>query len=322
MGLHLRRTDLGREAVDELAATHGGRVGLAGVLDDLAHRGRPSLLAARVGREVDRAFTWDLRDRYGIDWYPQGLTGSCDAADSGLVEGRELLVVSWYSRRGHGSRVTVVDLRTLRYQHVRLVLPDLEPLRVHAGGLVWHGPWLHVAATGRGLYAAALDDVLRLDGELVLPVTLRFRSGADRGEARQRWSFLSLDRSGPAPALVAGEYARRPPARLVRYALDPATSLPVCDSEGIARPETVHPGGVPSMQGVAVQDSTWFVTTSRGYLTRGSLHAGRPGAFTEHRAAVPMGPEDLCSWPARGELWSLSEHPWARWVFAVRPGPD
>jgi hypothetical protein len=30
-----------------------------------------------------------------------------------------------------------------------------------------------------------------------------------------------------------------------------------------------------------------------------------------------MGPEDLSYWPSRDELWSLSEHPHRRWVFAM-----
>ena len=38
----------------------------------------------------------------------------------------------------------------------------LEPLRVHAGGVVWCGPYLHVAATARGVITCRLDDLLRV----------------------------------------------------------------------------------------------------------------------------------------------------------------
>ena len=38
----------------------------------------------------------------------------------------------------------------------------LEPLRVHAGGIVWCGPYLHVAATAKGFYTCRLDDLLRV----------------------------------------------------------------------------------------------------------------------------------------------------------------
>ncbi len=82
-------------------------------------------------------------------------------------------------------RITIVDLETLRYRHVLLVTattdafgrPEVQPLRVHAGGLVWFGPYLHVAGTKRGLYTCHLDDLMHVesDGETfgyryVLPV--------------------------------------------------------------------------------------------------------------------------------------------------------
>jgi hypothetical protein len=60
--------------------------------------------------------------------------------------------------------VTFVDLSDLqhpRYQHVLLVAPvrrddgaiDVLPVRIHAGGLAWQGPVLHVAGTARGLFS-------------------------------------------------------------------------------------------------------------------------------------------------------------------------
>ena len=50
----------------------------------------------------------------------------------------------------------------------------------------------------------------------------------------------------------------------------------------------------------------------------GSVYVGRPGAWRRHRWAVPMGPEDLTYWPSTDGLWSLTEHPRRRWVFAMR----
>ena len=38
----------------------------------------------------------------------------------------------------------------------------LEPLRVHAGGVVWCGPYLHIAATARGVITCRVDDLLRV----------------------------------------------------------------------------------------------------------------------------------------------------------------
>ena len=44
-------------------------------------------------------------------------------------------------------------------EHGALVL---EPLKVHAGGIVWSGPYLHVAATARGLVTCRVDDIMRV----------------------------------------------------------------------------------------------------------------------------------------------------------------
>ena len=53
--------------------------------------------------------------------------------------------------------MTFLDLDSRRYRHVLLVMPTrartavrLEPLEVHAGGVVWFGPYLHIASTSRG----------------------------------------------------------------------------------------------------------------------------------------------------------------------------
>ena len=51
------------------------------------------------GRAAQRAWSWDLRDQFSREWWPQGITWA-----------GERLLVSWYSRRGAGSRVSVVDL--------------------------------------------------------------------------------------------------------------------------------------------------------------------------------------------------------------------
>jgi hypothetical protein len=74
------------------------------------------------------------------------------------------------------------------------------------------------------------------------------------------------------------------------------------------------------MQGATVVDGTWFVTTSRGRYRLGSVWVGRPGELVEHRWQLPVGPEDITYWPARDQLWSLSEYPGARYVYAMPRG--
>ena len=46
---------------------------------------------------------------------------------------------------------------------------------------------------------------------------------------------------------------------------------------------------------------------------------GRPARArsVERRRQLPVGPEDITYWPARDQLWSLSEYPGARYVFAM-----
>jgi hypothetical protein len=319
--------------IEAYAAAYGGRVGLPAVLDDLDRQARRGYGA--FGLRVSRALTWDAEDRRTHRWWPQGISSSADArldaSASDSYCGRRLLAVSWYAKqRGAkaGSRISFLDLDTRRYRHVelgRVVVDDgrprLEPLRVHAGGLVWHGPWLLVAATAKGVWAAHLDDVIRVPAQThVLPVRQAWAATTDEGVEPFRYSFLSLTRRGSANLLLAGEYARgRRPRRLVHYALEPTTGLPVLSTEGAARPVDELLTGVRGMQGAVEVDGRWHCSVSHGPWTPGSVYAGRPGALRRSRWATPIGPEDLTWWPEQGRLWTASEHPRRRWVNALRP---
>lgn len=354
-GVHLVRSADRVDEVEALAATlqadGGGRVGVSGVLGDLNRTAsvvRVPASAARWG------FGWDEQDARTERWWPQGITTSADRGEDEEYDGRPVVCTSWYSKTvagvNKGSRITFVDLTDsgrLRYRHVLLVearLPDaadgpveVRPVNVHAGGLVWHGDHLHVAGTARGISTFHLDDILRVPADepadggsvlgvgqgwygyrYVLPVRFTYDGFADDGHETMRYSFLSLDRSGPEPRLVAGEYARGGrTTRLVDFAIDPETSLLRLSQEGHARPLSLAGDGVEGMQGAAVVGGTWFVTTSAGTRWRGSLYVGRPGAFRRHRWVLPVGVEDLAYWPSRDELWSLSEYPRRRYVFAM-----
>ncbi len=320
------------------------------MLGDLDRRARRTIAPGLAARH---ALTWDRADRRTTRWWPQGISTSADASGTGEVAGRRLVVVSWYAKAigdepARGSRVTFLDLDTRRYRHVLLVTPTLgpdgsvglEPLRVHAGGLVWCGPWLHVAATARGFLTFHVDDLLRVPDErtsgddsrlaveggrvssygyrYLWPVRLAHRAGAEEGHERLRYSCLSLDRSTSPPELVVGEYGRgRQTRRLARFALDPE-GLPLTSAEdGRSRPLVLDERGVGGTQGAAVARGDWFLTVSHGPWKPGSVYVGRPGAFRRHRWATPMGPEDLAYWPGTDTLWSVTEHPGRRWVFAM-----
>ena len=348
-GIHLRPADDREREITALCRSAGDPVGVTGVVAGLTRRARPSRTGRLLGRAVSEAFTWDDADRRDPRWWPQGISSSADAAPGEHVAGRPLLVTTSYAKEvggaHHGCRVTFVDLGTLRYEHVLLVepgtdadgAPTLAPVPLHAGGVVWHGPWLHLAATARGLVSCRVDDILPVadpdvadrlgiaDGRVaayghrfVLPVRRRQRAGTDPGHERFRYSFLALDRSEQPPALVSGEYARSGRTRrLVRYELDPATTLPRVDDDGSARPVWLGEG-VDRMQGTVVRRGQHLVSVSNGPWLPGTIWSGRPGDLRAHRLAVPMGPEDLTYWPSTDRVWTVTEHPRRRWFLAMR----
>jgi hypothetical protein len=354
-GVHLLRSEDRVAEVTALADRLGGRVGLRGVLDDLDRTARVVRVPAPA---ASWGFRWDAEDMRTPRWWPQGITTSADAAPEDALDGRSVVVTSayWHPVDGmqQGARLSFLDISdpsTIRYRHVLLVEPvlcddggvDVRPVRLHAGGIVWHGGHIHVAGTTRGLSSFRLDDIVRApagdttrlrirDGRLstvdafgyryLLPARFTYDAGQDPGTARMRYSFASLDRSTAPHELVAGEYAHsRGPTRLVRYELDPATSLLRATPDGRSVPVALETGGVFGMQGATVVDGTWFVTTSRGRYRLGSLWVGRPGALRELRHQLPVGVEDISYWPERDELWSLSEYPGARFIFAMPRSP-
>jgi hypothetical protein len=324
-GVHLRRTDENVREIAALAAVLGEPAGLDGLLGDLKHAVRPARWVPRLlGRAVREAYRWDSYDERDELWYPQGVSGSADASDTEDIGGRRVLVATWYStgRDGikRGSRVTFVDLDSGRYRHVLLVVPvfdetgtlRLKPMSIHAGGIVWAGPWLHIAATNRGFVTARVDDIMRVAGEddhpdkfgiegttlysfghrYVLPVRFTYQAFTDEGHQKLRYSFTSLDRRSEPPALIAGEYAAGADAttRLARYPLDPGTWQLAAGDDGFSRPLAIDDGGVRQMQGAVIAGGRFHVTVSHGPWLPGSVCAGEPGSMTVHRWALPMGP--------------------------------
>jgi hypothetical protein len=69
--------------------------------------------------------------------------------------------------------------------------------------------------------------------------------------------------------------------------------------------------------GVAVVEGVYYVTSSNGPVSPGTVHTGRLGEFRRHRFATPIGPEDLVYWPENDALWSVTEHPHRRWIYAM-----
>ncbi len=352
-GVHLERTRENALAISRLHSHAAARIGLTGLLDDLKWPLRRAPVVPRLlGRAVDRAWTWTPYDRADASWWPQGIATAHDAPDRSLTEGRRVLATTWYAKEvdgiKRGSRITFVDLDHRRYRHVLLVVPTLapdgslrlEPLHVHAGGIVWSGSWLHVAATARGFVSAHVDDLFRVGGSdggpadfgltpaglssyghrWVLPVRMTHRAVTDEGHQQLRYSFLSLDAASDPPALVAGEYALNTDSstRIARYALEPQSWELAREQDGVSRPVLLDDGGVIRMQGAAQARGRTYLSTSNGPWLPGTVHVGHPGDFAARRWAMPMGPEDLTYTPATDRLWTVTEHPRRRWIVSMR----
>ncbi len=349
-GVHLTRTAERVDEVELLADRLGGRVGLAAVLDDLNREARPTSVP---GLAVSWGFRPDEQDSLSRRWWPQGITTSADAgvrADE-TVAGRHVVLTSAYSKvvggYGKGARITVHDVTDparVRYRHVLLVEPvvdragrvDLRPVHVHAGGIVWHREHLHVAGTRRGIVSCRLADVLRVPAggdpdrlgvtddvvhafgyRYVLPVRFGYEAVTGAGHERLRYSFLSLGHGEDGHELVAGESGKgEMTTRLLRFALDARTGLLCTDDDVTSRPLALD-AGIGHMQGATVVDGRWYVTTSAGPFRLGSVWSGTPGKLTRHRFAMPVGPEDVAYRRSTDELWSLSEYPGHRYVFAM-----
>lgn len=355
-GVHLQRTDENVREIDALAAVLGPPAGIDGLLGDLKYAVRRARVPRLLGRAVREAYRWDDYDERDELWYPQGISTSADASDTEAFltqagDGHRVLVTTWYSsgKDGikRGSRVTFVDLDTGTYRHVLLVVPvfdkdgnlTLRPMNIHAGGIVWAGRHLHIAATNRGFVTARVDDIMRVAGDddhpdeigvhgntiysfghrYVLPVRFTYQAFTDEGHEKLRYSFMSLDRRSDPPALIAGEYALDPDAttRLARYPLDPQTWQLQTGEDGLSRPLAIDEGGVSRMQGVVIASGRYHVTVSHGPWWPGTMYAGQPGSMRGRRWALPMGPEDLTYWPSTDRIWSVTEHPRRRWIVSM-----
>lgn len=270
-------------------------------------------------------FGWDADDAADERWYPQGITSSHDAMPGGLWRGHEIVLVSWALDNYAATRISFAELEAgavRRYRHVLLGEPTrwpwerrvrLRPVRVHAGGIAWSGPYLWVADTIRGLRAFAVDEILELPGgDLVMPQVgahhLRpFAAIAARGP---RFSFVSLERSpGDAPpTLLSGEYRdKRPGARIVRWPLPEKGPRPPRALAASAAFRT----GRTNLQAVLGIDRRLLLVSSAGRRP-GSLAVYRDGDANPS-AVHPWatGPEDLTHLRGRDLVISLTERPGA-----------
>ncbi len=314
--------------------------------------------------ETQLGFEWTEHDARDEGWFPQGATSSALASPDGRWDGQEILVVSWYSKQGQGARVSIAALvggEIRAYEHILLVEPKLAwlgtrvslyPVRVHAGGIEWCGPYLYVADTIRGLRAFDMREVLEVSaptGGLKAPLAGRLAEAGCRWAVPQvgayalplpgmltgpRFSFLGTSQAAEAggtstSALLSGEYrSGRGGARLVEWPLarDGSGRL-AADASGAVRAERAWTTQRTNLQGVLALGDRMLLASSAGQGP-GRLsahHASGGGTGVERPWAV--GPEDLAYLPDRGIVLSATEHPQGpecetcgRAVFGVSAG--
>ena len=297
---------------------------------------------------VKLAFRWNAEDEASTTWTPQGITGSADASPTGLVSGKRVVLVSFYHSptggdANKGARIAFVDTTNAAapvYRYALLVTPtgstaspSVAPVPVHAGGIVWFGHYLYVAATGSGFRVFNLDHILPMDTSadtigcaggvcragLYAYAIPEVGAYVSESKCDDLFSFVSLDRSTSPPSLLTGEYcsatacATPLAGRLRRFALDTTT-------ERLSAAPTFWPTEALFMQQRQVQGAA-----SRAGVHYLSSSAPAAGAGALYRAAIGKAatstwldaPEDLMMNEGNGWIWSLSEGVGARAVAAM-----
>ncbi|MCV0333934.1 hypothetical protein [Microbacterium sp.] len=263
------------------------------------------------------ARTWTRR------WYPQGV-------DVGEWRGRRTLAVSWFRQELSGehlaSRVTLVDLERSRHIDILLAVTDdegeLQPARIHAGGLAWFGDRLFAAATGRGVWEFDMSDIRQVRGALAQRLAGARRRGgrttaliAVRTRVHPialRCSYLGRvfdDGGASLPRVLIGEHRTDDSGRIGEFI------VPASADDDFAEVDRFTPG-IPRMQGAVRWGDRHFVSQS-DRMHPGTLWSGRREALAPAPVPLPVGCEDLALDLEAGLLWSLGEHPWRRVVRGI-----
>jgi hypothetical protein len=332
-------------------------VSLVDVLGDLNRTAVPIPAGQLPGDVpgVTSAFGWQSGDQSVRYWIPQGITGSGDGVEGGRVNGRRVLLVSWYYDRAEdpgsafekGVRLAVVDATdpaSIHYRFLLLVEPTMAgdqvsfgPVRIHAGGLAWVGDLLYVVDTSRGLRAFDLTRILKVQTGVdaighdagsggyyahnYLYVVPQIGTYAQTSSCTPRYSFVSLDRTTSPPSLVTGEYdAESVYGRLYRWPLDPSSGrLRQVGDAGRVIADEVWFSSHSHVQGALAHDGTFWLSSSKPAGARGILYRAAEGE-TSADLGWSDTPEDLSYDPTDGLLWSLSEGLSARYVFSLPLG--
>ncbi|KAF8069198.1 hypothetical protein FPV67DRAFT_1109888 [Lyophyllum atratum] len=299
-----------------------------------------------------RGYSWESVSGYDDEntdkWYPQGITTSADALDTGVYEGKKVILIDWYDHttEGKGVRVSFID-RTASgaasYRNVLLVEPytdasgnaNFKAVPVHGGGIMWYGNTLYVVDTNNGIRVFDLDHIYKVSSgagigrqsatvyeafgyAYVIPQSRNYKAAAVT--PAMRWSFISLDRTTTPDSIVVGEYAADstvPAPRLVRFSIDYTTRL-LTTTSSVATATWAYQVDILRMQGGTSINGKFYLSRSNGLTTRGDLVTWVPGSAAVINSALAPGCEDLSYNHNADELWTLSEHPGSRYFYAVK----
>jgi hypothetical protein len=242
------------------------------------------------------------------------------------------------------------------YRHILLVepsgttsSPSFTPVNVHAGGIMWYGNLLYVADTNGGFRVFDLNHLWEVstgnpsaigrqsdgsyqafDYKYVLPQTAKFTDSTAGGYTQLKHSSVSLDRTSSPDSVIVTEYhdaleiANGAQVRTIRVPIDYTNRYLKPASDGIIKATEAYRIDLEGVQGSAAINGEFFYTDSDGTdftdpNTEGDLYtwAAPSGSMVRHGDALTFGPEDLSYDPARDYLWTVSEHPGYRWVYAM-----
>ena len=342
-----------------LAEQIGGRVTLAEVLDDLNRDGRAMVTnqtAIRLRNHNFAGFTWNDGDMDVSYWMPQGITGSSDAAPGNRVEGKRLMMVSWYhktdDRPTKGARISLVDLTDaddIKYRHLLLAEPFQSGMDVqyraasndhgdqdalHAGGIVWFGDLLYVADTRVGFRVYDLNGIIRMSH-----TDQKDKLGWENNESRAHgykyiipliaryrltqascpysFSSLSLDRSTDPPTLLSAEYKSSSiQGRLVHWPIDSSTGR-LRHRNGVIYGQDAQAAAQTRVQGALRYDGNYYISASSQFTRFGRLYRTHPGFGESSISAWVYGCEDLYYERNTRLIWTAAEFPTFRDVIGI-----
>ncbi|MEU4167032.1 hypothetical protein AB0F46_09115 [Streptomyces sp. NPDC026665] len=323
--------------------------------------------APSTSEAFQTGFAWDSDDQEVDYWIPQGVTTSADAYGDGTYPDAgtdRVVLASWYFEDNpdgdtnpdgtpkpkyaldKGLRLTFVNYNNEsapKYRHVLLVEPvktaagefSFNPIRKHAGGIMWYGNLLYVVDTYKGLRVFDLNTLFKVpltekdvcglhtDGQYygygyqyVLPQSRAY----DNAGKYLRYTAIGLDRASTPDSLVVSEYSpsgtvdytdgtfngtgvATTTPKVVRWDLDytdrQLASLTATEAVTVSQQK---------IQGVVSRQTKHYLSASNGPSSKGTLRTFASGGSTASAVCdLVIGCEDLSYHSSGASKWSFSE---------------